>query len=113
MMPTAEQVLSNLPFAITLWTALTLCWGLYILTAHNKILVLSQANASSTTLDKYHSVFLMVGNAILVAFLMLQPRLTQYSDAIVVADVFFGAYLLAASIAIGKWWKNTARSPKH
>jgi hypothetical protein len=59
-----------------------------------------------TRTDRYHSMFIMAGNAVLVAFLMLEPSMTQYSDAVIVTNIFFGTYLAATSTALVRWWKT-------
>lgn len=100
MMLTAERVLSNLPLTITVWTALTLCWGVYTSIAYAKILSLCGI------VSRYHVGAMTCGNALMLAILLFQSRLIQYEDATIVLNTFFDAYLVATSITIGKWWKS-------
>lgn len=107
MLPTAEQILSNLPFAITLWTALTLCWGLYVMAAYSRVVNAVVASGGKKTANEVcHTGFLMIGNTLLVAFLMLEPSLTSIADTMIVINTFFSVYLASSSFAIGKWWRS-------
>lgn len=107
ILPTAEQVLSKLPIAITLWTAITLCWGVYIHSAFNRMMVYADAyKGGRRKTDVINTWFIMLANASLISFLLLEPIIASYSDAVIVINVFYDAFLIAASITICRWWKS-------
>lgn len=107
MIPTAEQILSNLPITLLAWTATTLCWGVYIHVTMNKIIAFAdQYKGGARTSDKTNVTFIMLINAILIAFLLMHPVLSNLSDAIVVVNVFYDAYLTALTRTACRWWKT-------
>jgi hypothetical protein len=64
-------------------------------------------------IDVYNSWFIMCGIAVLITSLLFGSQLVNFSDALVVINVFFNVYLVSASITVLHWWKanNTPPSP--
>lgn len=91
MIPTAEQILTNLPNAIVFWTAITLSWGVYMCWLYSRS-VNVKLWAGET--EYVWNVYCMVlANAVLITLLILESLLAYFMDAVIVINVFYGAYL--------------------
>lgn len=103
---TLEELLSNLPTVILMWTTFTLCWGVYINIAFYQMVAFTRRHKTENrVLDACNGKFIFLANIILTGYLLFEPHLTTMGDAIVVIDVFYTAYLFAASISLARWWK--------
>lgn len=112
VMPTAELVLSKLPLIITLWTAITLCWGVYMHGAFNKMMSYADQHKGGRRMtDKYNTWFIMAANVLLTVFLFIENMLAQYADVIIVINVFYDAFLVVSTITACRWWQSIKRSP--
>lgn len=111
-LPTAELILSKLPLIITLWTAVTLCWGIYINgTFINMMSYADRFKNGRRITDVYNTWFTAAVNALLVMFLVTEHLVVQYADAIIVINVFFDAFLVVATITACRWWQSTRHTP--
>lgn len=107
MLITSEELLSNLPTALLVWTAITLCWGVYINIAFHRMMAFADKyKKGRRPADVCNSKFITLANLILGTYLLFEPHLVPMGDAIVVINVFYSAYLLAASTTIARWWKT-------
>jgi len=108
MLPTAEQVLSKLPIAITMWSAISLCWGIYIHSAFSRMMGYADAhNGGRRKTDEINTWFIMLANATLIGFLLLEPAIAAYADAVIVLNIFYNVFLTTTSITVCRWWKIT------
>lgn len=103
---TLETILSNLPTVLSLWTAFTLSWGLYIMFSFRHMIAFAhKKKCGCRPQDKSNVHFMMSVNAILGIFLVGEPWLaTSASDAIFVINTFYSVYLVPASITVARWW---------
>lgn len=112
MLPTAEQVLSNLPTIIVAWTALTLCWGVYIHAVYTQMMNHADIEKGGhRPTDAYNATFIVIANCVLFIFLLVEPMFVDLADPIIVIDIFYTAYLILASVTVCKWWKSKRISP--
>lgn len=113
MQITSEELLSNLPTALLVWTALTLCWGVYINIAFHRMMAFADKyKKGRRPSDVCNSKFITLANLILLTYLLFEPQLSAIGDAIVVVNVFFSAYLLSATISVSRWWKTKDKYTK-
>lgn len=107
MIPTAETVLSNLPYAIVSWSTTLLCWGIYVHVVMNKMIAFADLHkGGARTYDRVNTRFIMIVNAMLLAFLILEPLFQNFSDMVVVLNVFYTGYLAVKSRTIFRWWRT-------
>lgn len=109
MIPTAEELLSNLPMLIVVWTAITLCWGLYVHIALNRLH--RQLSDIGIEKENYSTYFTIFANGVLMSFLVLEPMFVDYMDMIIVVNVFYSVYLAYSTIGICRLWKFIHTSP--
>lgn len=119
---TLETILSNLPTVLSLWTALTLSWGLYIMFSFRHMIAFAKKQKCvCRPQDKSNVQFMMSVNALLALFLLGEPWLaTSFGDAIFVINTFYSVYLVPASITVARWWftkpafaqRNSKRIPE-
>lgn len=103
-----ETLVGNLPGLLSMWTALTLSWGIYTAFAYGKMLNLVNkyyGGRSSTGTCNFVS---MVGaNVLLAAYLLSETHLVNLAgDSIIVVNIFYNAYLTFVSISLAQWWAH-------
>lgn len=88
------ELLSKLPYLLTIWTSICLCWGLYLTTQMCKCVVLSNIKPqNAVTLG-----FTVLANILLLMYLFFEPQIANtFGDAIVVINVFYTAFLITMS----------------
>lgn len=97
-----EQLLSKLPFILTIWTSILLCWGTFL----NVRMVKSLKTPTSQTLCQlrtYHLTCNSAGIVVMMLYLMFEPALaSNVGDAIIVINVFYTFFLTFASSLISE-----------
>lgn len=106
MLPTAEQLLSNLPLAITGWTALALCWGVYLQITLKQLSRRPQLHHVTCHGDAaFFIAVTTAANVVMFAALLLEPLFINIVDTIIVLDVFYTVFLIYATYVVYRWWK--------
>lgn len=114
ILPTTEQILSNLPVALTWWTAITLSWGVYMLFAYNTMMKYAdQHEGGRREVDVHNAQFIKGVIIILALSLALGPMIVNFSDVLIVANVFINLVFVIQTITLSRWWnrKNTPDVP--
>jgi hypothetical protein len=112
MVLTAEQFLSNLPIAIIAWTAVTLCWGIYVHVVNNKMMEYSDTYLGGRrAYDQYNTYFIILANGILGSFLLLEHLFVDFLDMILVINIFYNVYLASISYNLCRWWRSRRDNP--
>lgn len=106
-----EQLLSKLPYILTIWTSVILCWGLYINSLMFKALTVpasSDAHASRLC----SACCTAMANIILLCYLMFEPQLARnFGDAVIVINVFYTMFLILMSVTLPCRFKFARRTP--
>lgn len=90
-----EGWLSKLPFLMTCWTSIALCWGVYLdLSMYRRFGLKCLHNPFVATF-----VSTIAANLVLFFYLIFEPELARSAgDAILVIDVFYTCALVALTI---------------
>lgn len=117
-MPYASQILEIMPLVISIWTGLTLAWGV-VAGCWFDILLHSTTATSVRKDDKSFLVSIWVANAIIFVFGFIVPFTApsihqSVGDAILVLNVFYGVFLITCTVGLVKWNKSIfSQSQQH
>lgn len=104
---TSEQILSNLPALLLMWTTLTLAWGVYINVVFQRMMSFADRfKKGRRAADMCNSKFIFLANLALTTYLLFEPHLASMGDAIVVINTFYNVYLVSASVTVARWWMS-------
>lgn len=98
--------LSNLHSIITVWTAVNLSWGLYVLALYSTLCKRSmRIHGSVRENDRCNVRFLSGGNILLALFLVTCAiGFPAWGESFLVINTFFTVYLIPSSVNLTKWW---------
>lgn len=89
-------LLSKLPFILTFWTSIILCWGIYL--NISMVRDFGKHCFSNPLIATFAST--VVANVVLVLYLIFEPELARSAgDAIIVIDVFYTSVLAVVSFS--------------
>lgn len=101
---TLKTILVNLPTLLTIWTTLTLSWGVYVMVMYCRMIRFARKFKKGCRQTDITNVKCMLAfNVILLAYLCIEPYIV-IGDAITVMNTFYTFYLLPSSITIARWW---------
>lgn len=103
----AELILSNLHVLVIGWTALTLCWGIYIQAAFMQMMSYAvKKHGGQRETDSVNLYFMILANVALVAALLVEGVVINFVDVLIVINIFYNTYLFAGSYNVCRWWKS-------
>lgn len=105
-----EQVLSNLPLILTVWTCASFLWGTLVAIIYSKIARRKLTHLCClSTCGKCQLIALWAANAVLLAFLIIDHTIgCSFGDAVTVINVFYDTYLMCAMPYVFSWFKQNA-----
>lgn len=110
LLPTAEQVLINIPIILLYWSALSIAWGSYVLHTRLSYIQLDRITQPKKQSSIYNAVFLAITITILVSCMLFQPLIANHVDVLFVANIFFTSYLTYSFIFVKSYWREKSRA---
>lgn len=105
---TLASLVTNLPGLLSMWTALTLSWGIYTAFAYGKMLnLVNKYYGGRSSVGTCNFATMVGANLIIAAYLLSESHFVNFAgDAITVVNIFYNAYLTYVSISLAQWWAN-------
>lgn len=101
-----ETLVGNLPGLLSMWTALTLSWGIYTAFAYGKMLnLVNKYHGGRSSVGTCNFATMVGANLMVAAYLLFESSFVNFAgDAITVVNIFYNAYLTYVSISLCQWW---------
>ena len=106
-MPNYTTILEFIPLVISVWSGLTLAWGVYVGVWFDKLLTTS---SNDTHREEDEAYILCIWGANILIFLLgfVVPIATpsirgSIGDAVLVLNVFYTSFLIFCTVLLARW----------
>jgi hypothetical protein len=111
-MPNYTTILEFIPLVISIWSGLTLAWGVYVGVWFDNLLT-SSTSESQREEDQAYILFIWGANIMIFLLGFVVPIATpsirgSIGDAVLVLNVFYTSFLIFCTVLLARWSMSKA-----